>query len=215
MAALAVVGLGTGVRADEASAARERAQEILEDDYQRELPTDPPDVDEPARGCGSPASGGATPPGPAGILAEILLYALLGALVLALAVAIGREVTRRTRGADDETIGAEIAEAEAPLPHLDEAEALAERGRFDEATHLLLQRVLAWLSRREGRPLPASLTSREVLRAASLRGERRQALEALVVAVEHSLFGGQPVGRAEWDRCLGAYRRLAETLGAA
>lgn len=197
---------------------RDRAREILDDGYQRELPVDGP-TDEVGADPAGGASGTRAPatPGAVGTLARLLLYGLLGAVVLAVLVGLGREAWRRARageGPAPDGVAEALGTGEAP-PGLDEVEALAREARFDEAVHLLLRRVLTWLIRREGRPLPASLTTREVLATTRLAGEQRGAFEALVLAVEHSLFGRRPVGAAEWERCLAAYRRLEASLGRA
>jgi len=96
---------------------------------------------------------------------------------------------------------------------LDAAEALAAAGRFGEAIHMLLLRTLEALAARRGALAPSS-TSREILGAAALSGDARQALEGLVAAVEVSHFGGAAPGEGDWRSCLDAFHRFLAAEGA-
>jgi len=92
-----------------------------------------------------------------------------------------------------------------------DADALARQGRFAEAIHALLLRALSELGRRPGGALPpAALTSREVLRSASVAAEVRAALAPIVVAVEWAHFGGRLAGRDDYEACQAEYRRFRE-----
>jgi hypothetical protein len=77
------------------------------------------------------------------------------------------------------------------------AERAAADGRFDEAVHLLLLRAVYFV-RVGNRDVPRHWTSREVAAVATLASSRRDSLALLVEAVERSLFGGRPLGAADW-----------------
>ncbi len=96
-------------------------------------------------------------------------------------------------------------------PPATEAERLADEGRFEEAIHMLLLLALHPLTEEEH--LAGSLTSREILRTVELPAPAREAMSALVRAVEISVFGGLAPDRADYDRCAGEYHRYAEALG--
>jgi len=84
---------------------------------------------------------------------------------------------------------------------LAEADRLAREGAFGEALHLILLHCLNELRQRLGLGVPASLTSREILRLAPLPEARRSALSIIVGAVEISYFGGRPVDEATYRLC--------------
>ncbi|MEE8526534.1 MAG: DUF4129 domain-containing protein [Thermoanaerobaculia bacterium] len=100
------------------------------------------------------------------------------------------------------------AEAAAVLPEVDEIEVLARRGAYGEAVHLLLQRAIAALDRRQR--LAPALTSREVLRTAALVPAARDAFRELVAAAERFWFGGVALCPDDYERCAAAYRAVLD-----
>lgn len=136
----------------------------------------------------------------------VLVAALVVVLLFALVSAVGRHRRLAVRLADDDE-GAPGGEAEVP-PTLSELERLLRAGDLAEAVHLLLRLALKHLEKGAGGPLPAGLTSREVLRRSRLGGDERESLATLVEAVERSLFGALPVTRREYDTCAAAFERL-------
>lgn len=100
-----------------------------------------------------------------------------------------------------------------PAGALPDARALAEAGRYEEAIHGLLLVALEALDRRTA--LPGSLTGREIVREAAVPDGARDAVGHLVGAVEISLFGGRPLGREEYEACVGHYEAFTAALGRA
>lgn len=92
---------------------------------------------------------------------------------------------------------------------LAEAEALAERGRYEEAVHLLLQRSLEDIQRHRPRLLRPALTSREIAGSDWMPGIVRQAFAAMAAPVERSLFGGRSLARTDWEEARAAYGDFA------
>jgi hypothetical protein len=97
----------------------------------------------------------------------------------------------------------------ATVAPLEDAETLARQGRFGEAIHVLLLRLLEELARRTTAPIPASLTSREIVERVAVPDAARKPLAALVHAVEVSHFGSDVPDRGDYDLCLGRYREFA------
>lgn len=154
-------------------------------------------------------------------LAQVILWVILGAGVVGLVFFLVHELmNRRARLRETSEEGPEVPEERElePLVPLDEVEALAAQGRYAEAIHLLLVRVLGWVARHADEPPTEAMTSREILSDFSTRGVRpgvQGALRDLVDTVEISLFGRQPVDRQIYERCTDQYRKLEDTLAAA
>jgi len=126
----------------------------------------------------------------------------LALLVAAVAWPLLRRLTRREPESADAAVDAPRSAA---VPNtLARARALGEAGLHLEAVHLLLLVAVEHWSRHAPAPVHPDQTSRELLRSLppSLPVERREALAALVRAVEWCWFGGRPAGRAEYERAL-------------
>ena len=109
------------------------------------------------------------------------------------------------RAAEEEWIPARAA----ALALLEDADRLAAQGRFDEATHLLLQRSVGHI--REARPhwLDPSTTAREIAAAPSLPERARAAFGAIGSRVERSLFALKPLAEPDWRAARSAYEDFA------
>ncbi|MFV1957947.1 MAG: DUF4129 domain-containing protein [Planctomycetota bacterium] len=179
------------------------AQRVLaRGEYQTEPPTDA----EPLRPQKPPSGRGLAP------LFRALFYVLIGigVLLLVLGIATRWGGGRPThRAAEPGRARAPPDEAELAGPR-EAAAALARAGGFTEAVHVLLLETLAILAARW--EIPTSLTSREILGRLELGPPAHAALEALVRAVEVSLFGGREPGRAEYEACFEHFERLREAL---
>jgi hypothetical protein len=92
---------------------------------------------------------------------------------------------------------------------LSEADALAARGDYDEAVHLLLRRSVADIAGRLPDFLRPSLTSRDIATAPSLPSRARHAFSEIARIVEAALFARRPVGAEGWQQARGAYERFA------
>ncbi len=92
---------------------------------------------------------------------------------------------------------------------LSEAEALAERGDYEEAVHLLLRRSVEDISGRLPDFLMPSLTARDIAAAPSLPERAREAFGSMADIVERGLFARRPVGEPGWQEARAAYERFA------
>ena len=92
---------------------------------------------------------------------------------------------------------------------LDQADALAAKGRFAEAIHHLLLRSIEDIARRRPRLVRPALTSRELSASDGIPAAARELFTAIANMVERSLFGGRDVGRADWDQARAAYADFA------
>lgn len=175
-----------------------------------------------------------TPPPPVGpitlgpVLQIILIAVLVGAALLALSTLLNQNYRKR------ETLRASEAPPAPPSEEPDagfDAAALADAeqaalaaakaGRHAEAIRLLLHGAIGRLREQNARAAGRSLTSREILAKAFPAGRlqpeasaARDALAALVRAVEVSFFGGRPPDAAAFDRALAAYRALRAAVAA-
>jgi hypothetical protein len=210
--------------------ARARAREVL-NDYQSQLPADEvePGLDGKA---GRDSSGrdrqpaaprrrleldhGGQGAGALGSIAQLLLWAIMAVVVALGAFWLASEMggftsdavgSRRAERPDAPLDAPDRAVVERPLGDADE---LAGRGQFGEAIHVLLLRTLHELARRLPERLPPSLTSREILARVRIPGDARDALAALVGAVEISHFGGMTPDQADFLHCRQHFQRFAE-----
>lgn len=92
---------------------------------------------------------------------------------------------------------------------LEDADALAAAGRYDEAVHLLLFRsiddIVAW----RGDVVRPADTSRDIARAEALPPQARGVFAGIVAAVERSLFGGRALDGDDWQRARADYAGFA------
>lgn len=92
---------------------------------------------------------------------------------------------------------------------LEEADALAAKGRFAEAIHHLLLRSVEDIARRRPRLVRPALTSRELAASDGIPSAARELFASIARLVERSLFGGREVGKADWDSARTAYAAFA------
>jgi hypothetical protein len=88
---------------------------------------------------------------------------------------------------------------------LEDADALAGQGRYDEAAHLLLLRGVEDIRGRRPNLVKPALTSRDIAALPELPEAARPAFMTIAQVVERSLFGGYPVDQAGWRQCRDAY----------
>ena len=91
---------------------------------------------------------------------------------------------------------------------LSEADALAARGEYDEAVHLLLRRSVADIAGRLPDFLRPSLTARDIAAAPSIPARARHAFTQIARIVEAALFARRPVGAEGWREARGAYEQF-------
>jgi uncharacterized protein DUF4129 len=98
---------------------------------------------------------------------------------------------------------------EAARALLEEADALAEVGRFGEAIHLLLFRSIEDLSAKRPGAIPVAFTSRDIATTAPMPEGARGAFARIAAAVEHSFFGGRAAQAEDFRRCRNDYAAFA------
>ena len=139
-----------------------------------------------------------------------LLLALVVALILWLLIrAVIRSdwwQRRKDEGGEDEAWRPDQAPARALLA---EADALAARGLFAEAVHLLLHRSLEDLDQRRPGVLRPALTSRDIAALPVIPDDPRSAFARIAERVERSLFARRPLAQEDWAQCREAYERFA------
>jgi hypothetical protein len=143
-----------------------------------------------------------------------LQWVVLGLVVLLALVLLVRLFApgfgRRSKTAD----GADVQEEwrpdrQASLALLEDADRLAAEGRYDEATHLLLQRSVGHIA--EARPdwVEPSSTARELTALPALPDAARAAFRVIAERVEASLFALKALERADWEAARAAYAEFA------
>ena len=136
------------------------------------------------------------------IIVLLVLYGLYGWLAPIIRRWLGRE--RPEAEAERWSPGAAPARA-----LLAEADALAEKGAFAEAAHLLLLRSVEQLEARFPGQLRPSWTSRDIMRVSILPPDMAQAFGLIANVVETGIFGRRPVSAAAWSQCRSAYEGAA------
>ena len=92
---------------------------------------------------------------------------------------------------------------------LEDADRLAAEGRFDEATHLLLQRSVDQIARARPGLLHPATTAREIAGNRALPERARTAFSAIAARVERSFFALIPLGADDWQAARTAYADFA------
>lgn len=92
---------------------------------------------------------------------------------------------------------------------LQEADALAAQGHYDEAAHLLLFRSIEEIDSRRPQLVRPALTSRDIAGATDIPAEPRGAFSTIVMIVERSLFGGRRLQEVDWRQCRSAFETFA------
>ena len=148
-------------------------------------------------------------------LPDWLIY-VIGTIAIALIAYIVLDMIPRWRARDDDgwaTTGDGLpGGADAAEISLAQADALAARGFFVEAMHLLLLVSLSEIRRRLRLEFADSLTSREILRRARLPEEVTGTLRSIVTRVELSYFGGYPAAQPDYDSCRAGFEALSSVL---
>lgn len=97
----------------------------------------------------------------------------------------------------------------AALQLLEDADRLAAEGRFDEATHLLLQRSVGQIADLRPDLIEPSTTAREIAGLTALPDRARTAFAAIATRVEASLFALTPLNATDWQAARAAYADFA------
>lgn len=94
---------------------------------------------------------------------------------------------------------------EAVAALLEEIDALAARGEYDEAVHLLLVRSVADINAYRPDLVRPHFSARDIMSHPLLPAGARPAFSRIVGLVERSFFAGIPVGKDGFDACRQAY----------
>ena len=145
-------------------------------------------------------------------LIRIVFIVLAIAVVVLILVWVVQTFSQRmARGSQSAEGEAEVKGEEAgPRRELDveDATRLAAEGRYGEAIHALLLATIQHFAARARLTIQPSRTSRELARLLPLSGESRAKFNELVMAVERTLFGGEPAGLEDYQRSLERFRAL-------
>lgn len=180
----------------------------------------PPDVPvDPSAAPPSSMPADLPPPGGGGIngVMEVFLWVAAGVALLILLYWIytffrdrggageaKAKRERRSRGKD----GWRPEEGQAAVL-LDEADVLANAGRFDEAARLLLHRSIGEIDAHRPDLVRPALTSRDIAHHPLLPAGPAAAFSRIAAMVERSLFARRPLGPDDWQDCRAAYREFA------
>ena len=147
-----------------------------------------------------------------GISWPVLKWVLLGIGTLALLFLLWRLIApaislRKHKAEQEDT--AWMPDQGAVIALLEDADRLAAEGRFDEATHLLLQRSVSHIA--EARPgwLEPSSTAREIARLPALPEAARAAFATIAERVERALYALRPLAQEDWQTARAAYSDFA------
>lgn len=92
---------------------------------------------------------------------------------------------------------------------LEDADKLAAQGKFDEATHLLLQRSVGQIARARPDWVEPSSTARELAALPALSARARSTFAVISERVERSLFALRSLNRDDWEAARSAYAEFA------
>ncbi len=146
-----------------------------------------------------------------GVSGEVLMWVTLGVAVLAVGAIIVRRVMLLAKAGGKEV---EIApewtpDADEALALLDDADRLADEGRYDEATHLLLKRSVGQIAAARPGLLEPSSTAREIAALPALPDAARGAFGTIAERVERSLFALRSLDVDDWRAARSAYAEFA------
>lgn len=147
---------------------------------------------------------------------RLLLWVVLGAIALLILYLIvryllGRDWSRRRKeDAADESWRPEEAPARRLLA---EADALAARGLYSEAAHLLLFRSIDDIDDRRPDLVRPALTSRDIAALPAIPDRPRGAFARIAALVERSLFARRDLVADDWRDCRAAYEEFAFAEG--
>ena len=126
----------------------------------------------------------------------------------------GRDWRLRRRGAEDAAPEASWRpEAGEARELLGEADALAARGLYSEAAHLLLFRSIEDIDDKRPELVRPAFTSRDICALDDIPARPRGAFARIAMMVELSLFAGRPLVSGDWQDCRAAYEEFAFAEG--
>lgn len=138
-------------------------------------------------------------------------YVLLGIIVLVALYFVARFVYARIgrRAAPEVEEMDWRPEAGPALQLLGEADALAARGDYSEAAHLLLFRSIEDIDSRRPDLVRPAFTSRDIAALSEIPAPPRSAFARIAMLVERGIFAQRPLGEPDWRDCRAAYEEFA------
>ncbi|MBD2840756.1 hypothetical protein IB285_00630 [Erythrobacter sp. KMU-140] len=148
------------------------------------------------------------------VLKWVLLAALAGFLIYSLINTFGPLRRKQSDRPDAQSQpGWEPDRAES-LALLEDADRLAAEGRYDAATHLLLQRSVSHIASARPDWVEPSSTARELAELSALSARARKAFGTISQRVERSLFALRSLDASDWEAARTAYAEFAlERIG--
>lgn len=148
-----------------------------------------------------------------GLSWPIFKWVLLAIAIAALALLLWRMLSPalhwRPRQQPASEDGGWIPAAGDALALLEDADALAAQGRFDEATHLLLKRSVGQIAAARPDLVEPATTARELAALPALPDGARTAFGTIAGRVERSLFALRALGAEDWHAARAAYAEFA------
>lgn len=141
-----------------------------------------------------------------GVEIVLAVLAAIGALWIGLTLL---QRWRLTRALAVPAADAPVIDRAAALALLEDADALAAEGRFDEAVHLLLQRSVHHIAAARPDWLSPSSTAREIGQIPGLPAAARAAFALITREVERSLYALRALAADDWHRAREAYAAFA------
>lgn len=138
------------------------------------------------------------------------LLALLAAFVIYLIYRLVAPIRLNSNSSSDASEVPDWAPDEAEsMALLEDADKLASDGKFDEATHLLLQRSVGQIAQARPDLFEPSSTARELAALPALSDPARGAFSVISERVERSLFALRSLDRSDWEAAREAYASFA------
>ena len=139
------------------------------------------------------------------LLGLLVLFVLYGAWRISEPLRLGWKRKEAKSAAPDDWVP-DQAEA---LALLEDADALAREGRFDEAAHLLLRRSVQQIAATRPDWIGRASTAREIGALPALPDRARQTFAQIAGLVERSLFALRALGADDWQAARAAYAEFA------
>jgi len=208
-------------------AVRAALDRVLSDsDIQQELPGATAERTAPSSpdGVGNPDAPDLAPieaPPPSGsdwtgVLQVLFWLTVIAAALIMLSILAETLTNRRRKGppedADDDTVPVSVSRTPPPARRttsLEEADRLAEQGRFAEAIQVLLITAIARIAERTRASIASSLTGREILLFEPVPDALRRHLGTIVSTEERSHFGARPVSLDDYNACRQSFVSIA------
>ncbi|HEX4860770.1 MAG TPA: DUF4129 domain-containing protein [Rhizomicrobium sp.] len=147
------------------------------------------------------------------VLGWTLFAALIGLIVyFVVRTAMQNGWFRGKRKKEEKTAPAEPEWRPAPAAArnlLRDADALAAKGKYGEAVHLILLRSIEHIDTQRPDLVRQALTSREIAQLQQLPPGARTTFSGIAQVVEQALFAEREISAEEFARCRDAYERFA------